>query len=53
VVYGLIATERVNRMVATLVGPDLVLLLRLVSAADAFPSEKSGIDRKVILLPRA
>ena len=48
--YGLIATERVNRVAVALGGAGLMLALGLVSSADAFHSERFGIDWDVIFL---
>jgi len=42
--YLLIATEKVNRVAVALGGAGLMLALRLVSSADAFHSERLGID---------
>jgi Na+/H+ antiporter NhaD/arsenite permease-like protein len=48
--YLLIATEKVNRVAAALGGAGLLLALRLVSSADAFHSERLGVDWDVIFL---
>jgi len=48
--YLLIATEKVNRVAVALGGAGLMLALRLVSSADAFHSERLGIDWDVIYL---
>jgi Na+/H+ antiporter NhaD/arsenite permease-like protein len=48
--YLLIASEKVNRVAVALGGAGLVLALRLVSSADAFHSERLGIDWDVIFL---
>jgi len=48
--YLLIATEKVNRVAVALGGAGLMLALRLVSSADAFHSERLGIDWDVIFL---
>jgi Na+/H+ antiporter NhaD/arsenite permease-like protein len=48
--YGLIATEKVNRVTVALTGAGLLLALRVVSSADAFHSEEFGIDWDVIFL---
>ena len=48
--YGLIATEKVNRVTVALTGAGLLLALRVVSSADAFHSERYGIDWDVIFL---
>jgi Na+/H+ antiporter NhaD/arsenite permease-like protein len=48
--YVLIATEKVNRVAVALGGAGLLLGLRLVSSADAFHSERLGVDWDVIFL---
>jgi Na+/H+ antiporter NhaD/arsenite permease-like protein len=48
--YGLIATEKVNRVTVALTGAGLLMALRVVSSADAFHSERYGIDWDVIFL---
>jgi Na+/H+ antiporter NhaD/arsenite permease-like protein len=48
--YLLIATERVNRVAVALGGAGLMLALRLVSAEDAFHTERFSIDWQVIFL---
>jgi Na+/H+ antiporter NhaD/arsenite permease-like protein len=48
--YLLIATEKVNRVAVALGGAGLMLALGLVSSADAFHSERLGIDWDVIFL---
>jgi Na+/H+ antiporter NhaD/arsenite permease-like protein len=48
--YVLIATEWVHRVIVSLAGAGLMLLLRFVSADDAFHSERFGIDWNVIFL---
>jgi len=48
--YLLIATGKVNRVAVALGGAGLMLALRLVSSADAFHSERLGIDWDVIFL---
>jgi Na+/H+ antiporter NhaD/arsenite permease-like protein len=48
--YVLIATEWVHRVVVALAGAGLMLLLQLVSASDAFQSERFGVDWNVIFL---
>ncbi|HZA80993.1 MAG TPA: SLC13 family permease, partial [Actinomycetes bacterium] len=50
VAYALIASEKVNRVVVALTGAGLMLALGLVSSADAFHSERFGIDWDVIFL---
>jgi len=50
VVYVLIATERVPRMVAALGGAAVVLAFGIVGAGDAFYSRETGIDWNVIFL---
>jgi Na+/H+ antiporter NhaD/arsenite permease-like protein len=48
--YALIATEKANRVAVALTGAGLMLALGLVSSADAFHSERFGIDWDVIFL---
>jgi Na+/H+ antiporter NhaD/arsenite permease-like protein len=48
--YVLIATERVHRVVAALGGAAIMLLLRIVSADDAFHRVDTGIDWEVVFL---
>jgi Na+/H+ antiporter NhaD/arsenite permease-like protein len=48
--YVLIATEWVHRVIVALAGAGLMLLLRFVSADEAFQSERFGIDWNVIFL---
>jgi len=48
--YFFIATERVNKTVAALVGATLLLLLGIVEQQEAFFSEETGIDYNVIFL---
>jgi Na+/H+ antiporter NhaD/arsenite permease-like protein len=48
--YVLIATEKVNRVAVALGGAGLMLALGLLSSADAFHSERFGIDWDVIFL---
>jgi Na+/H+ antiporter NhaD/arsenite permease-like protein len=48
--YALIASEKVNRVAVALAGAGLMLALRLVTAQDAFHSERYGIDWEVIFL---
>ncbi|MFL6064689.1 MAG: ArsB/NhaD family transporter [Friedmanniella sp.] len=50
VVYVLIATEKVNRVVAALAGAGVVLALGVVGPSDAFFSEETGIDWNVVFL---
>jgi anion transporter len=50
VVYVLIATERVHRVIAALTGAGVMLLLQVVDAEDAFHSVDTGIDWEVIFL---
>jgi Na+/H+ antiporter NhaD/arsenite permease-like protein len=50
VAYVLIATEWVHRVIVALVGAGLMLLFRIVSAQEAFQSERFGIDWNVIFL---
>jgi Na+/H+ antiporter NhaD/arsenite permease-like protein len=48
--YALIATERVNRVVAALAGAGLVVAFGVVGSEDAFYSPETGIDWDVIFL---
>jgi Na+/H+ antiporter NhaD/arsenite permease-like protein len=48
--YVLIASEKVNRVAVALGGAGLMLALGLLSSADAFHSERFGIDWDVIFL---
>ena len=48
--YVLIATERVHRTVAALIGAGLMLALKVVTAEEAFHSTEMGIDWDVIFL---
>ena len=48
--YVLIATERVHRTVAALIGAGLMLALKVVTAEEAFHSTELGIDWDVIFL---
>lgn len=50
VVFVLIATERVHRVVAALAGAAAMLLLRVVDAEDAFHNVETGVDWEVIFL---
>lgn len=50
VVFVLIATERVHRVVAALAGAGAMLLLRIVDAEDAFHRVETGVDWEVIFL---
>lgn len=50
VVYGLIATERVERLPAALVGAGILLAAGVVHSHDAFFSEETGVDWNVIFL---
>jgi len=50
VVYALIATERVPRVVAALGGVAAVFVLGIVGAREAFYSRETGIDWNVIFL---
>ena len=50
VVYVLIATEKVNRVVAALAGAGVVLALGVTGPSDAFFSEETGIDWNVVFL---
>lgn len=48
--YLLIATERINRVVAALAGAGIILAVGVVSADDAFFSKDTGVDWNVIFL---
>jgi anion transporter len=50
VVYVLIATERVHRVIAALTGAGVMLLLQVIDAEEAFHSVDTGIDWEVIFL---
>ena len=50
IVYLLIATERVNRVVAALAGAGVILAIGVVGPDDAFFSKVTGIDWNVIFL---
>ena len=50
VVYVLIATEKINRVVAALAGAGVVLAIGVMGPGDAFFSEETGIDWNVIFL---
>ena len=50
VVYGLIASEKVNRVVAALAGAGVVLAVGIVGPDDAFFSEETGVDWNVVFL---
>ncbi|HEY3408811.1 MAG TPA: ArsB/NhaD family transporter [Propionicimonas sp.] len=50
IVYLLIATERINRVVAALAGAGVVLAIGVVGSDDAFFSKETGIDWNVIFL---
>lgn len=50
IVYGLIASEKVNRVVAALAGAGVMLALGVVGPSDAFFSEETGIDWNVVFL---
>lgn len=50
VVYLLIATEKVNRVAAALVGAGVVVAVGAMNADDAFFSNETGIDWNVIFL---
>ena len=50
IVYLLIATERINRVVAALAGAGVILAIGVVGSDDAFFSKETGIDRNVIFL---
>lgn len=48
--YALIATEWVHRVVVALGGAALMLLFRILTASEAFRSERYGVDWNVIFL---
>jgi Na+/H+ antiporter NhaD/arsenite permease-like protein len=50
VAYALIASEKVNRVVVALTGAGLMLAFGLMSSADAFHSERTGIHWDVVFL---
>jgi Na+/H+ antiporter NhaD/arsenite permease-like protein len=50
IAYVLIASERINRVVAALAGAGVVLAIGVVGANDAFFSKETGIDWNVIFL---
>lgn len=50
VAYGFIATERVNKTTAALVGAGIVVALGILDNQDAFYSHDTGIDWDVIFL---
>ena len=50
IVYLLIATERINRVVAALAGAGVILAVGVVGSDDAFFSKNTGIDWNVIFL---
>ena len=50
IVYLLIATERINRVVAALAGAGVILAIGVVGPDDAFFSKETGIDWNVIFL---
>ena len=50
IVYLLIATERINRVVAALAGAGVILAAGVVGSDDAFFSKETGIDWNVIFL---
>lgn len=50
IAYVLIASDRINRVVAALAGAGVVLAIGVVGAQDAFFSEETGIDWNVIFL---
>ena len=50
IVYLLIATERINRVVAALAGAGVILAVGVVESDDAFFSKETGIDWNVIFL---
>jgi len=49
-VYALIASERINKVVAALAGAGLVIAFGVVGSHDAFYSRETGIDWDVIFL---
>lgn len=50
IVYILIATERINRVVAALAGAGVILAVGVVGTDDAFFSKDTGIDWNIIFL---
>ncbi len=50
VVYGLIASEKVNRVVAALGGAGVMLAVGIVGPEDSFFSEETGVDWNVVFL---
>lgn len=50
VAYGLIASEKVNRVVAALAGAAVMLAVGIVGPSDAFFSEETGVDWNVVFL---
>jgi Na+/H+ antiporter NhaD/arsenite permease-like protein len=50
IVYALIATERVHRVIAALVGAGVMLVLQVVDSEAAFHAADTGIDWEVIFL---
>jgi Na+/H+ antiporter NhaD/arsenite permease-like protein len=50
VVYALIASEKVNRVVAALAGAGVVLAVGIVGPEDTFFSSETGIDWNVVFL---
>ena len=50
VAYGLIASEKVNRVVAALAGAGVMLAVGIVGPSDVFFSEETGIDWNVVFL---
>jgi Na+/H+ antiporter NhaD/arsenite permease-like protein len=48
--YVLIASERVDRVAVALAGAGLMLTFRLLSGAEAFHSERLGVDWEVLFL---
>jgi Na+/H+ antiporter NhaD/arsenite permease-like protein len=49
-VYGLIASEKVNRVVAALGGAGVMLAVGIVGPEDSFFSEETGVDWNVVFL---
>src|SRR5690606_9724717 len=49
-VYVLIATEKIHRVKAALLGAGILLLIHATDAESAFFSERSGVDWNVIFL---
>jgi Na+/H+ antiporter NhaD/arsenite permease-like protein len=50
VAYGLIATDKVNRVVIAMAGAAVLLAIGVLGAEDAFFSQETGIDWNVIFL---